>query len=106
MTHYLKFADRDQAIEKLSAVGLYHPEQDDRPSYFGGDGVTVDVVGTIYEQQPIQNVSYDPANGIGPVAEPVPHEGFHVNVLGPLDESLTEFKVHPSTPRRKFFGVD
>ena len=95
---YLKFADEAEANSVLYTV---HPETVDE------DGVTVseeyttpnyqniDTLGILYVNQPIP----DPENP----PQPIPEEGWHVNVRlvdGEDGATLVPFEVHPTVPRR------
>jgi hypothetical protein len=75
---YLKFADQAQADEILY--------KETTPNY-----VNIDVLGIIYQHQD------------DPEAEPIPEEGWHVNVRLLDDEDaepLIPFQVYPTLPRR------
>lgn len=103
MTHYLKFDDEAQAKAEMGSAGFYHEAQDERPAgfYATESGVALDVVGIIYEPG-----QYETQDGqLAEVSPPVAHDGYHINMLGTLPESLAAFKVMPTTPRRVFFGV-
>jgi hypothetical protein len=91
---YLSFADEAQADSFLYTV---------HPASLDDDGVTVseeyttpnyaniDTLGIIYERQD------------DPEAEPIPEEGWHVNVRlveGEDPAPLEPFKVYPTVPRR------
>jgi hypothetical protein len=94
---YLKFADAAQAEAVLYTV---------HPAAFEEDGVTVteayttpnyqniDTIGIIYKRAP-----EPPPEGY----EPIPDEGWHVNVRlveGEDAEPLVQYEVHPVLPRR------
>lgn len=104
MTHYLKFADETEAQTEMAAAGLYHEATaDTKAGYWSTDsGLSVDVVGIIYEPG-----QYEEQDGqIVEVSPAVAHDGYHINMLGALPANLAPYKVTPTTPRRKFFGVD
>ena len=75
---YLKFADQEQADSILYT--------DMTPNY-----VNIDTLGIIYERQD------------DPEAEPIPEEGWHINIRLLDDEDgepLIPFQVYPTVPRR------
>lgn len=104
MTHYLKFADEAQAKAEMTAAGLYHEAQDRIPAgyYSRSTGVSIDVVGVIYDPGQYE-VGSD--GKLVEVSPPVARDGYHINLLGALPENLAPYKVTPTTPRRVFWGA-
>lgn len=70
---YLKFPDEASASEAL-----------------GGYEGSVDIIGVIYN---VDNT--DPENPIV-----TPYDGWHVNTRGPVHETLKQYAVIPTNPRR------
>jgi len=104
MDLYLKFTDEAQATEVLYTQvptkwdeedGMVNPiEFESRPNY-----ANIDVIGTIYEPQEI----VDPENP----PEPVPYEGWFVNVrviAGEDAEPLEPFSIDPQPYPMRVWG--
>lgn len=98
MDFYLKFASEEEARSVLYTVtpavlneeGEVVTEEQVKPNY-----MNIDVLGVLYEKQEI----VDPENP----PEPVPLDGWHVNVRtinGEDGAPLDPFKVEPKAPRR------
>lgn len=97
MDKYLKFTDEAQANSVLyTKVPTAWDEEGeptefyDKPNY-----ANIDTIGIIYEPQEV----LDPENP----PEPVPLDGWHVNVrvvAGEDADSLAAYEVHPTVPRR------
>ena len=96
--YYLKFASEDEAKAVLYTVtpavlneeGEVVTEEQVKPNY-----MNIDVLGVLYEKQEI----VDPENP----PEPVPLDGWHVNVRlvdGEDGNALQPFAVVPTQPRR------
>jgi len=103
MDFYLKFASEEEARTVLYTVtpavlneeGEVVTEEQTKPNY-----MNIDVLGVLYEKQEI----VDPENP----PEPVPMEGWHVNVRVMADENgepLEAFKVNPEPQQwRRVWG--
>ena len=97
---YLRFTDEAQSINVLYAKKEEIIIEADEEIVILVPDLTkplfanIDTIGTIYENQPIP----DPENP----PEPVPMEGWHVNVrlIGEDGSALEPFKVEPEHPRR------
>jgi hypothetical protein len=84
---YLKFESEEQADSLLYTV---HPAVDNEQEYATPNYINIDVLGILYERQEID----DPENP----PEPVPLDGWHVNVrVMPFEDPtlLEAFKVNP-----------
>jgi hypothetical protein len=92
MDLYLKFDSEAQANEYLYTQVPTEFDEDGEPIawYSQPNFANIDVIGVIYEPQEV------------PETEPVPMEGWHVNVrLVEEDGSdLAQFEVYPQHPRR------
>jgi hypothetical protein len=92
MTLFLKFTDEDEARNALSD---YISE---------GEWVTdshthsLSVIGMIYK--PTGNIIHLGGEHSYPEMAPIP--GYHVNFIGALPESLTQYLVTPANPTRVF----
>ena len=93
---YLRFTDEAQATKYLyTQVPTEYDEEGEPIAWYSQPNfANIDVIGIIYENQPIP----DPENP----PEPVPMEGWHVNVrlIGEDGSALEPFKVEPEHPRR------
>lgn len=93
---YLKFDTEAQATEYLyTQVPTEYDEEGEPIAWVSQPNfANIDTIGVIYENQPIP----DPENP----PEPVPMEGWHVNVrlIGEDGSALEPFKVEPEHPRR------
>ena len=93
---YLKFDTEAQATEYLyTQVPTEYDEEGEPIAWYSQPlFANIDTIGVIYENQPIP----DPENP----PEPVPMEGWHVNVrlIGEDGSALEPFKVEPEHPRR------
>jgi len=96
---YLKFASEEEARTVLYTVtpavlneeGEVVTEEQVKPNY-----MNIDVLGVLYEPQAPLGLTDEPV-------DPVPLEGWHVNVRTINDEDgapLDAFKVTPKAPRR------
>ena len=96
--YYLKFASEDEAKAVLYTVtpavldeeGEVVSEETEKANY-----ANIDVLGVLYEKQEI----VDPENP----PEPIPMDGWHVNVRvvdGEDGEPLKAYAVVPANPRR------
>jgi hypothetical protein len=95
---YLLFADEAEADAILYTL---HPEEVDEEgviiveAYTTPNYANIDTLGILYVEQPIP----DPENP----PEPIPEDGWHVNVRlvdGEDAAPLEPFCVHPTVPRR------
>ena len=83
--HYLKFTSEAEAVATMGAAGLaiegIVPEG---PVWINDDRVDIHTVGVIYDVVEETAVAQD---------------GWHINIRGPLPESLASYTVSPETPR-------
>lgn len=95
---YLKFADQAEADAILYTV---HPAELDvdgvtiSEEYVTPNYQNIDTLGILYVEQPIPDPDNPP--------EPIPEEGWHVNVRlvdGEDGAILVPFEVYPTVPRR------
>lgn len=96
---YLKFASEEEANSVLYTItpavtdedGKVLAEESIKPNY-----ANIDVLGIIYEPQAPTGLTDEPV-------DPIPLDGWHVNVRTINDENgapLDSFKVEPKAPRR------
>jgi hypothetical protein len=94
---YLKFADEAESIAVLYTEVPTEWNEEGEPIawYTQPNYANIDTLGILYVEQPIP----DPENP----PEPIPEDGWHVNVRlvdGEDAEVLEPFSVHPTVPRR------
>ena len=104
---FLKFPDEATFLAKAEEAGLTYTD-DEGNSYVstGSHEYSLDVVGIIYtpaveeyNEETQEHVIITPA---------VPHEGYHINMLGIVPENFQEYVLGkediPRTPHRIFAG--
>jgi hypothetical protein len=94
---YLKFTDEAESIAVLYTEVPTEWNEEGEPIawYTKPNYANIDTLGILYVEQPIP----DPENP----PEPIPEDGWHVNVRlvdGEDAEALEPFCVHPTVPRR------
>ncbi len=96
MTHYLRFTDEAEFLFEFDAY-----IDDEHGLVTSGVGYDFDVIGIIYK--PTDEVQVDDEGNEYPIMEPV--DGWHVNWLGELPESLQLYALEePNNPVRVFAG--
>lgn len=96
MDHYLKFADAEEAAEKLEAAYDYEVTGS---RYDSPRNAEIDRVGIIY--RPTGETLTDSEGNEYP--EMAPLDGYHVNIRGELPESLSAYNVGaPKKPACRF----
>ena len=96
MDYYLKFPDQSTADTALGKTENAGPEGQTYVTYTAVLGLSLDIVGIIYEQTGQEQTS---DGMIVPVMSPLP--GWHVNLRGEyLPVGLEQYIVNPANPRR------
>jgi hypothetical protein len=102
MIHYLKFTDEAAMQTALSAY-YYEDEAGDTVLMTGDGAYSIDVVGLVY--QPTGETLTDEYGNEYPETKAV--DGWHVNWLGDLPESLNANVIDaPATPACVFAGYE
>jgi hypothetical protein len=98
MTFFLRFPDESTGMGALDAAGFIGtlPDQDESFVIKASHTHALDVIGPIYIGG-IYDVETDEV-----IEPPLLLEGWHVNFVGELPESLTEYLVTPANPVRVF----
>jgi len=96
MTHYLRFTDEAEFLFEFDAY-----IDDEHGLVTSSVGYDFDVIGIIYK--PTDEVQVDDEGYEYPIMAPV--DGWHVNWLGELPESLQAYALEePNNPARVFAG--
>ena len=98
--YYLKFPDEATAnsvLYRIEGAVEADPENniEEQPGYQVPNYTNIDILGVIYEEQQIT----DPEN----LPEPIPMDGWHVNIRlveGEDSTSLVPYMITPENPRR------
>jgi hypothetical protein len=92
MTHYLRFASEESAIQHFEDAGFVRNEI----VIFHSHTHSIDIVGQI-----IRGGEWDQEGNV--ITQPEVLDGWHVNYQGDLPEAWIPFVVNPKNPVRMFY---
>lgn len=101
---FLKFPDEATFLAKAEEAGLTYTDEDGNSHVStGSHQYSLDIVGIIYT--PGEYTFDEETDEITEVVAPVPHEGYHINMVGSVPKIFQEYVIpRPNTPNRVFAG--
>lgn len=101
---FLKFPDKETFLEKSEEAGLIYTDKSGESHVSkGSHEYSLDEVGVIYT--PGEYIRDEETGETIEVVAPIPHEGYHINMVGSIPEIFQEYVIpRPNTPNRVFAG--